>query len=246
MKSFINQRKNLTCIALTAAAVLGMGAIQAQAQSVTFNFSDATSDGWDAGGFSDATALSVENIGGQNYLVAPNGGFQVANVASGNTGLPSALNTSFNAAMNAALNNPSGYDFSYSWSVNTAEAGWATGNAGAAATYLQLGLFVNTGKGYYEQDYGGNDSNEPNLSGTQMASGSVLTGTVTLPFTVFSPADANAATESFWRLGLIENSNGTGDMEFTSISITPVPEPATLAMAGLGGLSMLFLRRRKA
>jgi len=28
-------------------------------------------------------------------------------------------------------------------------------------------------------------------------------------------------------------------------SLTPVPEPATLALAGLGGLSMLFLRRRK-
>jgi hypothetical protein len=28
-------------------------------------------------------------------------------------------------------------------------------------------------------------------------------------------------------------------------STTPVPEPATLALAGLGGLSMLFLRRRK-
>lgn len=28
--------------------------------------------------------------------------------------------------------------------------------------------------------------------------------------------------------------------------VAPVPEPATLALAGLGGLSMLFLRRRKA
>jgi len=28
-------------------------------------------------------------------------------------------------------------------------------------------------------------------------------------------------------------------------SLTPVPEPATLALAGLGGISMLFLRRRK-
>ncbi len=35
-------------------------------------------------------------------------------------------------------------------------------------------------------------------------------------------------------------SNGT----FTMFSV-PVPEPTTLALAGLGGLSMLFLRRRK-
>lgn len=34
--------------------------------------------------------------------------------------------------------------------------------------------------------------------------------------------------------------------EFIPISITAVPEPATLALAGLGGLSILFLRRRRA
>jgi hypothetical protein len=32
----------------------------------------------------------------------------------------------------------------------------------------------------------------------------------------------------------------------TPFGVNPVPEPATLALAGLGGLSMLFLRRRKA
>jgi len=31
-----------------------------------------------------------------------------------------------------------------------------------------------------------------------------------------------------------------------NLLLAPVPEPATLALAGLGGLSMLFLRRRKA
>jgi len=32
----------------------------------------------------------------------------------------------------------------------------------------------------------------------------------------------------------------------TAFGVAPVPEPTTLALAGLGGLSMLFLRRRKA
>jgi hypothetical protein len=248
MKTLINQRKTLTYTALTAAALLGLGAIQAQAQSVTFNFSDGTSDGFDAGGFGAGAPLAVQNISGVNYIVVPTGGFQVANEASGNAGITPALNTAFNAAMNAALLNPSGYQFSYTWSVNTGEAGWQTGNAGAAATFAQLGLYVNTGGGYYSQDYGGNDANEVNLSGAQIATAQTFTGTITLPFTVFGAADANAATETFWRLGLIVNDNGTGDAELTSISITPTatPEPASLALAGLGGLSMLFLRRRKA
>jgi len=247
MKSFISQNRKSLGLSLTAIAMcLAFGMIQTQAQSVTFTFSDGTSDGWDAGGFSDTTALGVQNIGSQNYVVAPGGGFQVGNVASGNSGLPSALNTAFNAAMFAAINDPSGYDFSYSWSVNTAEAGWATGNSGGPATYLQLGLFVNTGTGYYSQDYGGNDSSEPQLNGTQMASGDVLTGTVTLPFTVFA-SDPSPATETYFRLGLIVNGNGTGDVEFTDISVSPVPEPATLTLCGLGlATGMLFLRRRKA
>jgi len=37
--------------------------------------------------------------------------------------------------------------------------------------------------------------------------------------------------------------NGAGMNQF---GVAPVPEPTTLALAGLGGLSMLFLRRRKA
>jgi hypothetical protein len=41
--------------------------------------------------------------------------------------------------------------------------------------------------------------------------------------------------------------NGTGGMnQFGVTTINAVPEPTTLALAGLGGLSMLFLRRRKA
>jgi hypothetical protein len=41
---------------------------------------------------------------------------------------------------------------------------------------------------------------------------------------------------------------GSGGLPATGavvLSAIPVPEPATLALAGLGGLSMLFLRRRK-
>jgi len=38
----------------------------------------------------------------------------------------------------------------------------------------------------------------------------------------------------------------TGELSVNGFGVAPVPEPTTLALAGLGGLSMLFLRRRKA
>jgi PEP-CTERM motif-containing protein len=38
---------------------------------------------------------------------------------------------------------------------------------------------------------------------------------------------------------------GAGIQGFTLYAVSPTPEPTTLALAGLGGLSMLFLRRRK-
>ena len=42
--------------------------------------------------------------------------------------------------------------------------------------------------------------------------------------------------------GFVDQFSGTD--EFVPISIVAVPEPTTLALAGIGGLSMLFLRRR--
>jgi len=53
---------------------------------------------------------------------------------------------------------------------------------------------------------------------------------------VFSPS---AATQ------LPGSGTGTTGQVNPMITLLPVPEPTTLALAGLGGISMLFLRRRK-
>jgi hypothetical protein len=235
MKTFINQIGNTTCLALTAAvALIGLGAIQAQGQSVTYTFSDNTSDGWSLGGFSSGTLPTVSNIGGANYIYIPIGGFQVANVASGYSGNLAG----FNAAMSAAMNNPAGYDISYNYYINTA-------TFSTNSTYLQVGTFVNTGSGYYAQDYG--SPNEVQLNGTQLASGQIFSGTVTINLAAVGYNDSSAASETFFRLGIIENSNGSGGVYFNDITIAPVPEPATLSLCGLGVASgLLFLRRRKA
>jgi hypothetical protein len=44
----------------------------------------------------------------------------------------------------------------------------------------------------------------------------------------------------------MNNGYPTSDQNILLVSPAPTPEPTTLALSGLGGLSMLFLRRRKA
>jgi hypothetical protein len=235
MQSTSHYKKTKITTLAAAIALLGVGAFQAQAQSVLFNFSDGP-DGWANAGFSGSPAAPVVNIGGQNYIGISNVGFQSGNVTSGASG--AGIVGNFNGAMQAALLNPAGYDVSWTYSINTA-------NWSGSSTYLQVGTFINTGLGFYSQDYG--SPNELQLNGAQLASGQTFTGTITVPFTVFA-TDANAATETYFRLGLVENSNGSGAVDFTNISVAPVvPEPGSLSLVGMGlAACAAFVRRFKA
>jgi len=220
-----------------AAVVALFGAIQAHGQSVTFDFQDGTDQGFGAGFGDDASkSFSIQNIGGSLRMSVPRtGAFQEA-------GRQSQGSDAFLAAMNAATANPSGYLFSYDWYVDTS---LSPGNYG---TFLQLGTYINSGSGSYAQDFPGSGK-DVELDGTQLASGLIFSGTVSETLTAkYGALDPGFLSQGFQRLGIIMNGNGSAaTVYYDNISITPVPEPSSLALCALSAAgSLVFLRRRKA
>jgi hypothetical protein len=224
--------RNGVC-SLAVAAALAVLASHASA-SVLYNFSDNTSDGWDQSGFSDTTPLAVDTIGSSNYIHVASGGFQVANRATGNT------SDAMFQALQAAQQAPGTYEVSYDWLINTAQ--FAT--PAVTPTFVQMGIFVNGGDGFYAQNYG---AGEVQLSGAQLASGQTFTGHVDVNLTADSLLPAPSVAETFWRLGLIANSDQPFFGDLTNIAIQPipsVPEPTTLSLGAMA-VAGLFMRRRQ-
>jgi hypothetical protein len=226
--------------AALAALVLGP-AHSASAQSATFNFEDGTDQGFGTGFGDDSSAsFTIANVAGSNRLFVPRTGFQSAAIGTGNTGTP------FFQAMAAAAANEAGYVVSYDWYVDTANWGAGAGN------YLQLGTYANTGSGFYGQHFPDTDK-EVELNGTQLASGQVFSGHVVVPMTLYKDASNNdippnavtSTPETFFRLGLIVNGDGAAQaVYYDNITISPAPEPTSLALLTLPALALL--RRRRA
>jgi hypothetical protein len=220
-------------IRMAAIAALALGASNAFAQSVTFNFEDLTDQGFGHKFSDDASeTFPIVNIGGSNRMqVLRNGDFQEADHSEGATG------SNFYNTMVAAAANEAGYQVSYDYYIDT--AGWGAG----AGNFMQLGSYVNTGSGYYAQNFGA--VKEVELTGAQLASGQVFQGTVT--YNMAAVGFNMPAADTFFRWGMIINGDGAAQtVHYDNISITPVPEPTSMAVLGLALPAMMIRRRRSA
>src|SRR5262249_40993271 len=143
-------------------------------QSVTFDFQDGTDQGWGHKFDNDASEnFPIVNIGGSLRMeVLRNGDFQEAEKNAGADGSP------FYNSMKAAAANEAGYTSSYDYYMDT--SAWGADDA-THGTFLQVGTYVNTGSGYFAQNFGA--VKEVELNGAQCASGQVFQGTVSQTFT---------------------------------------------------------------
>jgi hypothetical protein len=218
---------------LATVAVLSLAVARASAQSVTYDFETGTDQGFGAGFGNDATkTFPIVNIGGSNRMeVMRTGAFQEAGRETGNPADPQYQ------IMLAASADESLATLSYDWYVDTSLA------PGQYGTFLQLGTYVNTGNGYYAQDFPG-VGKDVELDGASLASGGVFSGTVSETFAI-KGFDLPPG-QTFFRFGLIVNGNGQqAKVYFDNVRLSFVPEPASLGLLGLGGIGIASVIRRR-
>jgi len=217
-------------IALVAA--ISLGARHAAAQMVTYDFQDGTDQGFGTGFGNDGSAsFPIVNIGGSLRMeVMDTAAFQQAGRETGNP-LDGQYITMLAASVDETL-----ATLSYDWYIDTSLA------PGAYGSFLQLGTYVNTGSGYYAQNFPG-AGKEVELNGAQLASGQLFQGTVSQ---TFAAKGFNIPLgETFFRFGLISNGDGTNaKIYFDNIKISVVPEPASLALLGFGGIGLVGVAAR--
>jgi hypothetical protein len=203
---------------------------------IVFDFETGGDQGWGNPFSADpanTVMLTVENVGGSNRLRAiRDGSFQEVARRSHSQVDP------FHLAMAAAAVNDGLATISYDWYVDT--------SPGTYGSFLQLGTYYNTDNGFYDQDFP-NAGKDVELDGAQLASGQVFSGTVAETLSV-KGVDLPIG-DTGYELGFIVNGDGPAGGQrvyFDNVRISIIPEPASLALAGLAATAIAMMRRRSA
>jgi len=175
--------------------------------------------------------------------------------ATGGTAVKSDITALLSGGWTLAQNLSSGSGSAALGTVTTTAFGATptTKNAGEVATYNTTEAFeINAGTLYGGGATGDSGDNIQMLYLVlNGANTSYLNATalgISDPFLNKVGSSAGDGNSDFVQSGDTDEvtSGTTGPAQFFVDSVGTVPEPTTLALAGLGGLSMLFLRRRKA
>jgi hypothetical protein len=173
----------------------------------------------------------------------------------GGFGTPTQLELQFSPAQVAAFNANSWLTFTFSVPTGSATAGFnQIYNIAINAPGYGYNNFMNGGNaaatwGTYSQASGTtsfNQTGEPNYY--FFAGDAALdTETITINYSSILPAII-AGGESYLQMTIQGNTGGGSpliqDFNNVELSTQPVPEPATLALAGLGGIMGMFVIRR--
>jgi hypothetical protein len=191
-----------------------------------------------------AFTITLQDAGNDQTLVS-----LVGNNFVTNTGLSVSSSTpvntidAFSPVFSGFINNLDGYagDFSLN-NFGTFSNPNGVARGGAASALLDGIQFVSDGGSSYTLDLNLGSALGVGALDLVNYSPGVFSGVINVPISIFNPG-----TYSYTQVG--HYSGGTGvfnpNIVYTLNVVQPVPEPSTLALAGLGGASLLLFRRRK-
>lgn len=210
---------------LTGALLTGALSVHGQ---LLFNFETGL-DGWILSGF-NAKPVTLANstfgatAGSQSLAITQTGDGFSWNTLRNNSGTDAFYN-----AMNTAAANESVWTLEFDVTYRDVDI--------PNGTFLNLSLWVNSDNGFRDIHSQGFTTTAEDR-----------TIHVAVPLTSLSGTDQLAVNSSFYQMGIGMNGNwgaGPATIYVDNISLTPVPEPSTIAMLSVGGLLGLALLRRR-